>query len=134
MCTDNGFLISGGSGSYNGQNTTFAWSLCANPPACPTPVGGFKDLGHFSIKLSGLEPCGGASIAAGTTTPYTTSDPPCFGSSSVSVINWDADLQSGDCADFVLVLAGQLETGTVQAGTKAGDACPLMNIVGPVCP
>jgi hypothetical protein len=50
------------------------------------------------------------------------------------VINWDADLESGDCADFVLVLAGQLETGTVQAGTKAGDACPLTTIVGPVCP
>jgi len=110
------------------------WSVCGLPPACPTPVGGFNGLGHFTVDLSGLDMCGGASIQPGTTSPFTTADPSCVGDSSISVVNWDATITAGQCANFTLVLAGQLADGSVQAGTKAGNACPLTNIQGPVCP
>jgi hypothetical protein len=97
-------------------------------------VGGFKGLGHFTIDLSGLDACGGASIQDGTTAPFATSDPPCLGDSTVSAVKWDASIASGECGEFVLVLAGPLASGSVQAGTKAGDVCPLATILGPVCP
>lgn len=127
-------LISSGSGSYDGTNTRFTWTVCGNPPACPPPADGFKALGHFTVDLSGLDACGGPSIQPGTTTPYATADPPCFGEAPVSVVKWEIPVVSGACEQFVLVLAGEIATGTVQVGTKAGNACPLNTVPGPVCP
>ena len=132
-CSADGMLISGGTGSYDGMKSTFSWAVCGNPPACPTPVDGFKALGHFTVDLSGLDSCGGATIEQGTTTPYATDDPPCF-AQPTSVVKWEVPVNSGECEGFVLVLAGDRATGTVQAGTKAGQACTLTNILGPACP
>jgi len=108
--------------------------VCGDPPVCPTPAGGFNALDHFTIDLSGLDACGGASIQNGTTTPYATSDPMCFASSTGNVIKWERSVDSGECRLFFLVLEGTVASGSVQAGTEAGNACPLTNVRGPVCP
>jgi hypothetical protein len=39
----------------------------------------------------------------------------------------------GDCATFTLVLTGPVNTGIVQAGTKAGVSCAITTIRGPAC-
>jgi hypothetical protein len=95
----------------------------------------FHGLGHFSVDLSGLSGCGGATIQAGTSTPYATSDPPCTAlpGGGTNVVKWDAAVGVGDCATRTLVLEGFFATGVVAAGTKASTECPVSPIRGPAC-
>jgi len=134
----NGMKIWGAIRIYNaGPNTTtFFWLVCGedifNP--CPTPVGGFHELGHFTVDLGPLAACGGASIKPGTTSPFLTADPLCFPTPvpTPGLVNWDA--AGGVCQTFTLVLGGAVATGPVQVGTEADSSCPLTTVLGPACP
>jgi hypothetical protein len=126
--------IDGGDGSFDGTNTTFSWTVCAN--AAPCTISDFHSLGHFTVDLSQLDSCGGATIVTtGTTSPFATADPPCAAlpNAGTDVIKWEVAIVQGDCATFTLVLAGDVKTGVVQAGTKAGNSCAITAIRGPAC-
>jgi len=127
--TVNNFSIRGGNGVFDGVNTTFTWTICGEGGA------GFHGLGHFTVDLTGLNSCGGATIEAGTTTPFATSDPPCAGlpGGGNNVVKWDTAVNTGECASRTLVLAGFVETGIASAGTKASTECPVTLIRGPAC-
>lgn len=126
--------IDGGDGTFDGTNTTFSWTVCGNPEPCS--ISGFHSLGHFTVDLSALSMCGGATIVAtGTTAPYATADPPCAAlpGGGDDVIKWEVTVADGDCATFTLVLAGDVDTGIAQVGTKAGDECTVTAVHGPAC-
>jgi hypothetical protein len=88
------------------------------------------DFEQFSVRLITLNACGGASIQAGTTTPFSTTDASCFG----SAISWPDTIAAGTCEQFVLVLAGQLASGSVLVGVEAEGICRTTLISGPICP
>jgi hypothetical protein len=134
VCSGDGMEIDGGDGSFDGTNTTFSWTICGNVDPCT--ISDFHSLGHFTVDLSELNTCGGATIVStGTTAPYATSDPPCAAlpGGGDGVIKWEVTVADGDCATFTLVLEGDVETGTVQVGTKAGNQCTITAIPGPAC-
>jgi hypothetical protein len=119
-----------------GPTTTFTWEICANVATCP-PISSFKNLGQISIALEGLAD---PAPQLGTTTPFETVDPPCFGTpyAVVKFVPDPADptdpplVPEGECRAFSLVLNDIVPQGTTRAATKAGTNCanPFC-VVGP---
>lgn len=117
------------------MTTSYTWVVCRGIGPCPTPVSS-PDIGQLRIDITSLDACGGLAahpISAGTTEPYQTSDPACFGALNSSVVKWPIPTDNNTCQPLVLVLGGELGTGTVPAGTITGMGCPLLPVGGPAC-